>query len=278
MYHKQYTPYDDVNIILDRLLTDVKGILKEQFIGMYLFGSLANGGFDQSSDVDVLIVTKAEILDSRFSTLHSMHERIAVSDSRWATQLEISYIPQNALRRFNQSNITHPHLDRGNGEQLHWMKHESDWVIQRHTLRETKIVVEGPAPHTLIDPVSADDLRQAVVDVLPLWVTPLLEDPIQRIRPRGYQSFVVLSLCRMLYTLEHGAIVSKIVAAGWALQTLDIKWVPLIERAIIGRQNAGIARGTGVWQNSDLEVEPDDRNGTLDLIRFTMEYVNKKFS
>src|SRR5258706_11446656 len=156
MYHKQYTPYDDVNIILDRLLTDVKGILKEQFIGMYLFGSLANGGFDQSSDVDVLIVTKAEILDSRFSTLHSMHERIAVSDSRWATQLDISYIPQNALTRFNQSNITHPHLDQGNGEQLHWMKHEIDWSTQRHTLRETKIAGDGSYQNLLSSPFSPD--------------------------------------------------------------------------------------------------------------------------
>ena len=253
------TPYPDVNEILNFLFTNVKEILQDQFIGMYLFGSLANGDFDQHSDIDVLFVTDTEISNDAFSALKEMHERITKIDSPWAIQLEVSYIPQNALRRYNPMDNLHPHMDRGNNETLHMLAHVSDWVIQRHLLRERGIVITGPALKTLIDPVSPNSMRLAIVDVLPLWVNPMLDDP-SRIKSRGSQSFVVLSLCRMLYTLQYGTIVSKRVAAQWGQDTLDKKWIPLIEQAWLGRQNP------------DLEAQLDVINGTIDLIRYTLEY------
>jgi len=254
------TPYPDVNEISNLLFSSVKEILDDQFVGMYLFGSLANGDFDQHSDIDVLVVTNDEISTDVFSSLQAMHAHIANIDSVWAVQLEVSYIPQKALRRFDPSNrIVHPHMDRGSGESLHMMAHESDWIIQRHILRERGITLAGSAPQSLIDPVSPNNLRQAVVDVLPLWAKTILDDPHQ-IKSRGYQSFIVLSLCRMLYTLQYGTIVSKRVAAQWAQANLDQEWLPLIEQAWLGRQNSG------------LEAQPEDIDGTLKLIRYTMVY------
>ncbi len=252
------TPYPDVNEILDLLLTRIKTILQCQFVGMYLFGSLANGDFDQYSDIDVLIVTEEEISNNLFSTLQKMHAEIARIDSSWAVQQEVSYIPRSALQRFDRSNNLHPHLDRGEGEILYWMAHESDWIIQRHILRECGVVITGPDLKTLIAPILRDELRQAVVEVLPLWVKPILDEP-DKIGARGYQSYCVLSLCRMLYTLQNKAILSKPAAATWALHTLDACWKPLIERAIVGRQNPG------------MKAEIGDINETLEMMRFTLE-------
>lgn len=257
------TPYSDVNAILNLLHSNIKEILQDQFVGMYLFGSLANGDFDQHSDIDVLVVTKDEISNDIFSSLQIMHARIADVDSPWATQLEVSYIPQKALRRFDPANILHPHMDRGRGESLHMLGHESDWIVQRHILRERGIILEGPAPKSLIDPISPNNLRQAVMDVLPLWAKPILDDPNQ-IKSRGYQSYVVLSLCRMLYTLQCGTIISKRAAAQWAQETLSTQWTHLIARAWLGRQYPG------------LKAEPEDVDGTLNLIRYTMEYSNER--
>src|SRR5215207_6205306 len=158
------TPYTDVNEILNILYTNVRDILQDQFVGMYMFGSLANGDFDQHSDIDVLFVTKEEINADIFFSLQAMHAQLACIDSPWSTQLEVSYIPQKALRRFDPADSLHPHLDRGGGETLHWMAHESNWIIQRHILRERGIILAGPAPRSLIDPISASDLQQAVVD------------------------------------------------------------------------------------------------------------------
>jgi predicted nucleotidyltransferase len=252
------THYPDVNEILNLLLTNIKDILHSQFVGMYLFGSLANGDFDLYSDIDVLIVTDGEISSGAFSKLQNMHAEVAKIDSPWAIQQEVSYIPQKDLRRFDPPNIRHPHLDRGNNEVLHMMAHESDWIIQRYLLRERGIVITGPDLKTLIDPIAPYELRQAVVDVLPLWVNPILDNP-SKIKSRGYQSFCVLSLCRMLYTLQNKAILSKPAAAKWAIETLDSRWRPLIERAVMGRQN------------SNLEALPEDINETLDMMRYTLE-------
>jgi predicted nucleotidyltransferase len=254
------TPYPDVNEILNILSTNVQKVLGDRLIGMYLHGSLANGGFDEHSDIDVIFLTKDDIPEETFTALQAMHAEIATLDSPWAIQLEVAYIPENSLRRSDPSSIRYPHLDRGSGEVLHWMKAESDWNIYRHILRERGIVITGPEPKTLIDPVSRNDLRMAVAEGLPLWMNPLLDDPSE-MQKRGLQSFYVLSLCRMLYTLKHAEILSKSAASDWALENLDSKWKPLIERALIGRQNP------------NADADPEDILETQNMMRYTLEQI-----
>lgn len=252
------TPYPDVNAVLLELLSGVQTILESHFVGMYLFGSLTSGDFDQDSDIDVVVVTDDEISGDLFSALQAIHARINAGDSPWTIQLEVSYIPQHALRRYDPANALHPHIDRGRGESLGMMQHDSSWVVQRYTLRERGITLAGPAPQTLIDPVSPNDLRQAMLAILKGWALQILQDPAQ-IKHRGGQSYTVLSIYRILYTLQYGTVVSKPVAARWAQETLDNQWTPLIERTWTGRHNPG------------LEASPDDVNGTLDLIRYALE-------
>jgi predicted nucleotidyltransferase len=253
------TPYSDVNEIFDLLLTDVKGIMQDQLIGMYLFGSLAIGDFDLHSDIDILFVTEQAISEEVFQDLFEIHQRISTIDSPWAVQLEVSYIPKDALRRFDPANNNHPHIDRGPGEKLSLMQHDADWNVQRYILRERGITVTGPDPKTLIDPVSPADLRWAGSEVLQKWFRHFLEDPAP-LKSRGYQSYTVLTMCRILYTYEHGEIVSKPAAAAWVKQNLSKEWIGLIERAWAGRQTPG------------LDALPEDISGTLDLIRYTLEY------
>jgi predicted nucleotidyltransferase len=254
------TPYANVNHILKLLLPRVREVLGGQFLGAYLFGSLANGGFDNDSDIDVLVVTSTEISDETFSALSEMHARFAKTDSPWATQIEVSYIPKQAIRRFDPADMRHPHLDRGSREKLYMLEHANDWIIQRYIVREHGIVLAGPDPKTLIDPVSKVDLKQAVVDVWPIWIAPILEDP-SIISKRGYQSFFVLSVCRVIYTVRYGEIIPKKAAMEWGKENLDKRWIPLIERAWEGRQLPG------------LDATPEDINNTLDMMRFALQQI-----
>lgn len=254
------TPYSDVNEIVEVLLANAKETLQDQFVGMYLHGSLATGGFDLGSDIDVAIVTKEEVSEETFSSLRAMHAQMAALGSPWSTQLEVTYLPQAELRQPHPPEKLHPHIDRGPGEVLKKIRPESDWSILRHNLRERGIVIAGPATSSLIDPVPSGDLRQAVMDGVPLWFSPILANPSE-IAKRGYQSFFVLTICRMLYTLKYAEILPKQAAAEWALSNLDPRWRLLIERALVGRQHP------------DQDAQPEDIAGTLAMMRYMLDQV-----
>lgn len=263
----QPTPYPEVNAILDELLTSVQSILGDRFIGMYLYDSLASGDFDRESDVDYVVVTDDVLSDDLFSALQAMHMRIATIDSWCATQLEGSYVPQGALRQYDPVHALHLHIDRGRGEQLKKMKLDSallsrawwgGWVLLRDSLWKQGLTLVGPAPQTFIEPVSPEELRQAALAILHGWAAQILDTPAE-IDSRRYQFYTVLTLCRILYTLQHGAVASKPVAAKWVQETLDERWAPLIDRAWVGRQNPG------------LKAQAEDVNETLDFIRYTLE-------
>ena len=72
----------------------------------------------------------------------------------------------------------------------------------------------GPDPRTLIDPISPAQLRLAMRPMLDEWARAILDNPTILMR-RGYQSYVVLTMLRVLYTLAHGAVASKPAAARW---------------------------------------------------------------
>ncbi|MEO7822941.1 MAG: aminoglycoside adenylyltransferase domain-containing protein [Gemmatimonadaceae bacterium] len=252
------TSHPEVNALLAVLLGELPGILTDKLVGVYLFGSAPTGDFDRESDVDVVVVTSENVASNTFTALAAMHERLAATDSWCATQLEVSYIPTREIRRYRPPDVLHPRLDRGRGETLHMMSHDADWVVQRFLIRERGSVLMGPSPDTLIDPVSADDLRRAMRELLGEWLAPLIESP-PVVRTRGYQAFLVLSACRILYTLKTGDVVSKRAAALWAEEALDSRWTPLIRRAWIGRQNP------------DEPPRPDDLSDSWSFISHALE-------
>lgn len=254
----QPTPHAEVNDLLRELLESIRAILGSHFIGLYLDGSLAAGDFDEDSDVDFVVVTDRAISGDLFLVLQTMHDRLAASASPYATQLEGSYISRSAIRRHDPAQTWHPNIERGQGERLKMTEHDAAWVTHRFILREHGVTLAGPDPKTLIDPISPNDLRQAMLAVLQGWATLILNDPTL-ISNRGYQSYTVLSLCRIRYTLQQGTVVSKRVTTQWAQEMWGERWAALIERAWVRRHHPG------------GNAEPSDVNGTLALIRETLE-------
>ena len=252
------TPYPYVNTLLQILYERVHAILGSHIIGMYLDGSLATGDFDQDSDIDFMLVTDTEISPEFFLALQAMHAEIADLDPVWGIQLEGSYLPEYAIRRYDPDHSQYPNIERGPGEKLKLAIHDQTWDTHRSILRERGIALVGPPAHTLIDPVPPGQLRQAMQVILSSWAVHFLEHS-EHINGRGYQSYIVLSLCRILYTLEHGTITSKPGAAAWALKTLEASWHPLIERALENRHNAS------------GDADPGDVGETLAFIRYTLD-------
>lgn len=248
----QLIPSPEINALLQQFLVELRTILGEQFAGLYLHGSLAGGDFNpHRSDIDFLVASRGLLDKPTIASLAALHERLCAHGSHWAAELEGSYFPLAALRRYDPANACYPHVERQGA--LRVEQHQRDWILQLHVLREHGVALAGPAPDRLIDPISPDDLRCAAGDILQIWWLPQVEDT-HRLQKSGYQTYAILTMCRILYTVAHGAVVSKAVAARW-LQEQEPAWASLVEEAV-------------QWRNG-LSMEHLDE--TLALIRFTLD-------
>lgn len=222
------TPFPEVSWVLHDLLGRARAILAEHFAGMYLYGSLAMGDFNPArSDIDFVVVTGEHLPEQIIKELESMHLVLA-SGAKWQRKLEGAYVPKAVIRRHDPQNRPLPTVNEGH---FYMAPLGSDWVMQRKILRETESALYGPSLHNLIDPVSAADLRAAVLAVIDDWWEPMLGDQA-RLHDPGYQPFAVLSMCRSLYTARLGELATKSRAAEWAMATLPKEWSPLIKRAL----------------------------------------------
>jgi len=246
------TPYPAVNAALALLLREARAILGAEFVGLYLYGSLSLGDFTpDSSDVDFLIVTRAALPPATQEALAALHARLAVSAQPYARKLEGWYFPLATLRH-DDPGARVPTIGAdwpfGLGEP------GPVWIIERWIVRERGVTVAGPPPEILIDPVSPEMLRGAVRALLRDFWRPQLDGP-EWLRPRGYQAFAILTMCRALHTLADGTVVSKPAAAAWATRHLDPRWAPLIDRAL-------------AWRHDE---RPADMGEMLAFVRWTVE-------
>lgn len=239
----------DVPTLLDILLPCLRTTLGTNLVGVYLRGSLALGDFiPATSDIDILTVTEQRITDGAFAALAALHADLAALPHPFAQRLEIAYLDRSNLKHFQPAQ-RHPSL--GQGEGLVWSDHGANWVIERWTVREHGVVVLGPDPKGLIDPITPNDLRSATRIRLRDWSdwANQLDDP-DWLLPRSHKAYVVETMCRMLYTLACGVIASKPQAVMWARATLPQPWCALVERSQSWRTDA----------TRDLTIVPEVRH------------------
>lgn len=233
------TPYPAIDSLLIDLHTRLQAVLATSYAGLALHGSLALGDFSpETSDIDLLVITAKSLDLERVRALRRMHRALAEAHLRWAQELEVSYLPLFALRRHDPAHPAFPRLARGSP--LVVEPHHSDWIIQRHILREHGIVVFGPQLRGLIDPVEEAALQTAVLEIR-WWWEEQVADPHLLVQD-AYQAFAVLSMCRMLATLQKGDILTKPQAARWAQAKVARPWADLIEAALIWRPGQPMAR------------------------------------
>ena len=259
------TEFSDLNGVLERLVEGVQRILAEGLTGIYLQGSFALGDADAYSDVDFLVITRDELTQEEFAALDAMHKRLYALESPWAQHLEGSYMSESQVRQIEPAPTPVPYLDNG-ARDLSRDTHCNTAVV-RWTLREHGVALLGPEPETLIDPVSADQLRAEVRAVMPEYVAWAPEGTKAGPMSRWKQPYLVLSMCRMLHTLRNGVIASKLEAGQWALETLDPAWRPLIQAALGDRPDP--------WGRVHQQATPEAIEATLAFVDYAMAEVSR---
>lgn len=228
------TPYGEINEFLGQLLINQQAFLGNNFIGLYLGGSLALGDFNLStSDIDFLTITSEPLQNDTISDLARLHRQLYAKPSKWGKKLDGSYVPQKILRHWSAG---HPPCPFVEGDQFD-VTNQGSAVIQRHIIREYGVTILFPDPHGLIEPVSYDEMRNALFEMGETWWRPEMSNPSWIAQIRN-QPFAILTMCRSLYILEHDDVASKVVAGRWAQTAFGQQWVEPIEWALKWPRNA----------------------------------------
>lgn len=242
------TPDTEIDELLSSLLDHMRRILGKKLVGLYLYGSLVTGDFDkESSDIDLLAVTSADLTGQEFDRLRKMHNDFVTKNREWDDRIEIAYVAVAALKTFkshaSQIAVISP------GEPFHVKEAGKDWLINWWVVRGKGIALFGPPPATLIDPISKEEFLHAVQEQARDW-----GEWINHIRERKAQAYAILTTCRALYAYKNGEQVSKKQAARWAQEYLP-QWASLIQRAL-------------AWRDAWRDEEVDHGETLPETVRF----------
>ena len=222
------TEYPHIDAMLTDLLAQLQRVLGDNLLGVYLYGSLVMGDFDDGlSDVDLLVATARHINQTEFEALHRVHQGIVAGDKQWDNRLEIAYVSRDALQstktKSSKMGIISP------GEPFHIVDSEFGWLMNWYMVREHGVTLLGPPPQDIIEDIHKDDFVKAVKGHLYY-----LRDYVDGVQHQGGQGYVILTMCRGLHTLRHGEQLSKKQAAEWAEKELP-QWATLIRQALVWR-------------------------------------------
>ncbi|HEX6401389.1 MAG TPA: aminoglycoside adenylyltransferase domain-containing protein [Actinomycetota bacterium] len=200
--------------LLRRLIQRQEDLLGDDLLGSYVFGSVATGDFEPGiSDVDSVIVLRADPTPARLTTLGRLHEEIVEEMPAWEDRVEVVYLSSRALAM--SRGASWPAARISPGEPFHAIEVDPRWLIDWYQLREVGVVMRGPAIDSLVPEITHREYVDAVRQHLLSW-----RGSLDDLESQGEQAYAVLTMCRGLRTVRTGEHVSKREAARWASDEL----------------------------------------------------------
>jgi Aminoglycoside adenylyltransferase, C-terminal domain len=227
---KAATSYEDVNEMLDFFTEGIARIFGQGLSGIYLTGSLSYDAFNyNSSDIDVTVIIQHSVVPRELDAIRALHVALVQRFNKWARRFECSYTPVG-----NLPNILPP----GN-RPWYWgaddilygeATYGNEWIINNYLLYKHAVPLVGPDFKQLMPPVSIDEVQKACIrDLFTEW-EPKKSDR-QWFKDSHYESYFILNLCRILYTVMCKDAGSKKAAASWVKSTCVEPWPALVSAA-----------------------------------------------
>ena len=216
--------YPELPQVLESFAQELKLILKDNILGMYLIGSLATGDFDLDSDIDFLIVTKENITDNEVEKLNIMHKKLNRLGYYPAEHLEGSYISRQSIADYSFVDEPVWYLENGDVT-LQESNHDNKWHV-RWILREKPVILFGACPEEYLSPIPKEEILKETRETIFMLRDGFKKEMHSHLafyNTRFGQSYTVLSICRFLQTISTGKIESKLEGIKWALRNLNKK-------------------------------------------------------
>ena len=226
-------PYPELREVLSLFADGIAAELKENLVGIYMVGSLATGDFDLDSDVDYLVVTKAELTEADMKPIQDIHIKLHAMDCYPAKHLEGSYISIRDLKDWSVVGKKKLYYFDNGSTMYEQTTHDNQWHV-RWVLRERGITLVGQKPGTLLPEIPKDELIDEIKTSMLQHVEIFqaeINSPLAFCNSRFGQSFFVLTCCRMLHTLHTATVQSKKAGMTWAKQNVDPEWTKIIDQA-----------------------------------------------
>ena len=219
----------EINEVLRSLTAGMSHILGENLVGVYLTGSLSYGDFNsENSDIDLLVLIRNPVSQKKLEALKQMHLHVERDHEKWEKRIECSYISLEMLPSILPPKTPRPYI--GEGIFYPEAPYGNEWTINQYLLYKHGVSLLGPDFKTLVKPISIEDVREACIrDLFEEW-EPKINDP-EWLNNGHYQSYVVLNLCRILYTVMCHATATKKTSASWVKREFFPQWNNLIQTA-----------------------------------------------
>jgi predicted nucleotidyltransferase len=249
----------------------VRQILGPNVAGIYLFGSLAMGGFNlRASDADLLVVTATRIaLASKREPAH-----LLLKFSKNPTPLEVTFLSRAQLHPWRYPTRFEFHFSerwrrkftvdlRGAIQEFAQAK-DDDLAVQVPLAKERGKRLYGEnAEQVLPEVPRANTVDSAVNDFV--WA---------RRRSRRFPVYFVLNSCRIAAFLQTGRFYSKEEGASWALDRFPSKQRTTVRRALSayrrGVTNSPMLRSKlvdfGNWISREIRGAAGQAVGDEDVI------------
>ena len=215
--------------LLNNLTNKMPAILGRNLFGIYLYGSVTNSSFNPlRSDIDCIVVTQRSLSKKQFRTLDVWLTEMAKTNS-WTKRLQMSFLVKNQLLVCSDPSMATSCLYQfgklqrcgSDGNPIIWLDH----------LRVGKTLV-GPQATSFLPEITSELLSPALERELG-YLRDELGNPNSEWRDVGmYRAYATLTVCRIMYTRAKRDVVSKPVAARWAMRHLPARFHGLIEKAL----------------------------------------------
>lgn len=215
--------------VLDTLRAEIIERLGGSLIGLYLYGSLVVGDFDdQRSDVDLLAVTSELLSPGTERDMAEMHESIALRFPEWEDRLEVGYFPIAVIRDFAEPLGDVHRISPG--EPFHRTPALPHWLTDLYSVQEHGHVLYGPSVTDVLPRIGPGRFQATIRHVVGEW-----RDWVVGVEEQRHQAYARLTMFRSWYAYTHARQISKIGAAEWFAAEFP-QWRIEAELAVVWRR------------------------------------------
>ncbi len=196
--------------VLSKEIEYLKKTIGINLSGIYPFGSIVLDYFDpKSSDYDILVVTKKEI---DIDVANKLRRHFS-NKKRPVNNIELCIATKKTIYEYHKNDT---YWYKSSVCKFSKIKLSEDWIINRFILLKGNFSFYGDKISLLIKPISKKEVVQTAKNLLiENWSN--YKNGADWMNKKKYQSFAILTMARILYTINYGDCVSKKSSAEWCI-------------------------------------------------------------